>query len=250
MPDLIAESDARLDLFLDHVTAPLENTTQRAVFAEYAVGLLSDAERKSMEPLAALARPDDPGAAHKAFVYFTGTARWEDLTVRRHAAAWALWGMTAGGPVRGTILDDTGILKQGTHSVGVQRQYTGSAGKITNCQIAVTLGVYTAQHAALIDVDIYLPQDWINSPARRQRARVPENMQFRTKGEIALDMLKSARRDGVPLGDVLRKPPATDVVVRSASRPHGLGRGVPLSRPQRASQLPPSWLRSGPTSRA
>jgi hypothetical protein len=203
MPDLDAEFDARLDLFLDHVTAPLENATQRAVFAEYAVGLLSDVERKSMEPLAALARPDDPGAAHKAFVYFTGTARWEDLAVRRHAVAWALWGMTAGGPIRGTILDDTGILKQGTHSVGVQRQYTGSAGKITNCQIAVTLGVYTAQHSALVDVDLYLPQEWISSSARRRQARVPQDKQFRTKGEIALDMLKSARRDGVPLGDVL-----------------------------------------------
>jgi SRSO17 transposase len=203
MPDFDAESDARLDLFLDHVTSPLENATQRAVFAEYAVGLLSDAERKSMEPLAALARPDEPGAAHKAFVYFTGTARWDDLTVRRHAAAWALWGMTAGGPVRGTILDDTGILKQGKHSVGVQRQYTGSAGKITNCQIAVTLGVYTPQHSALIDVDLYLPQEWISSPARRLRARVPEDKEFRTKGQIALDMLKAARRDGVPLGEVL-----------------------------------------------
>lgn len=203
MPVLDAESDARLDLFLDHVTAPLENATQRAVFAEYAIGLLSEAERKSMEPLAALARPDDPGAAHKAFVYFTGTARWDDLAVRRHAAAWALWGMTSGGPVRGTILDDTGMLKQGTHSVGVQRQYTGSAGKIANCQIAVTLGVYTAQHAALIDVDLYLPQEWIDSPARRSRARVPSDKEFRTKGQIALDMLKAARRDGVPLGEVL-----------------------------------------------
>lgn len=96
MLDLDAKFDARLDLFLDHVTAPLENATQRAVFAEYAVGLLSDAERKSMEPLTALARPDDLGAAHKAFVY-TGTARWEDLAVRRHAVAWALWGMTADG---------------------------------------------------------------------------------------------------------------------------------------------------------
>jgi SRSO17 transposase len=141
MPDLIAESDARLDLILNHATAPLENTTQRAVFAEYAVGLLSNVERKSIEPLAAMARPDDPGAAYMALVYFMGTARCEDLAVRRHVAAWALWGMTSGGPVRGTILDDTGILKKWTHSVGVQRRYTGSAGKITNCQIAVTLGV-------------------------------------------------------------------------------------------------------------
>jgi SRSO17 transposase len=102
------EADARLDVFLDHVTAPLETLTQKQMFAAYASGLLSDAERKSMEPLAAQLRPDAPGAAHKALVYFTGTAVWSDRTVRRHALAWALWGMTARGPVLGTILDDTG----------------------------------------------------------------------------------------------------------------------------------------------
>ena len=78
------DPDASLDLFLDHVTATLLNDVQRATFAEYAVGLLSDAERKSMEPLAAQSRPDAPGAAHKAFVYFTSTARWDDRAVRRH----------------------------------------------------------------------------------------------------------------------------------------------------------------------
>lgn len=199
----IEESDARLDFFLDHVTAPLANATQRGVFAEYAIGLLSDAERKSMEPLAAQARPDAPGAAHKAFVYFTATAQWDDRAVRRHAAAWALWGMTATGPVRGTIVDDTGILKQGSRSVGVKRQYTGSAGKITNCQIAVTLAAYNAHHAALVDVDLYLPEEWIADRARRDVARIPSSAVFRTKGEIALDLLKAAHRDGVPLGEVL-----------------------------------------------
>lgn len=76
------------------MTAPLANATQRGVFAEYAIGLLSDAERKSMEPLAAQARPEAPDAAHKAFVYCAATAQWDDHTVRRHAA-WALWGITA-----------------------------------------------------------------------------------------------------------------------------------------------------------
>src|SRR5688572_2077098 len=117
-------ADARFDLFLDHVTSPLRNDAQRATFAEYALGLLSEAERKSMEPLAAQARPQEPGAAHKAFVYLTGTAVWDDRAVRRYAAAWARWAMTEQGPVRGTIVDDTGLLKQGKHSVGVARQYT------------------------------------------------------------------------------------------------------------------------------
>lgn len=197
------EADARLDGFLDHVTTPLRNKVQRATFAEYAIGLLSDAERKSMEPLAAQARPDEPGAAHKAFVYLTATALWDDRAVRRHAAAWALWGMTATREVAGTIVDDTGMLKQGEHSVGVARQYTGSAGKVTNCQIAVTLAVFTPQHAVPIDAALYLPENWANDPERRRAARVPDDVPFRTKGEIALAMLRAAHADGVPLGKVL-----------------------------------------------
>jgi SRSO17 transposase len=197
------EADARLDLFLDHVTAPLATRTQKEMFAAYAAGLLSDAERKSMEPLAAQARPDAPGAAHKAFCYFTGIAVWDDRAVRRQALAWVLWGMTARGEVLGTILDDTGLLKQGKHSVGVGRQYTGSAGKITNCQIAVTVAVYTARHAALVDLQLYLPKDWTDDGARMAKAGVPTDIVFRPKGEIALAMLKAAYRDGVPLGKLL-----------------------------------------------
>jgi SRSO17 transposase len=199
----LSETDARLDRFLDHVTAPLRNRKQRATFAEYAVGLLSNAERKSMEPLAAQSRPDAPGAAHKAFVYLTGSAVWDDRLVRRHGASWALWGMTSSGPVRGTILDDTGMLKQGSQSVGVARQYTGSAGKVTNCQIAVTMVVFTARHAVPVDAALYLPEAWAHDPARRELARVPEDVVFQTKGELALGMLKAARADHVPLGDIL-----------------------------------------------
>lgn len=199
----VDDADARLDLFLDHVTAPLLNSVQRATFAEYAVGLLSDAERKSMEPLAAQARPDCPGGAHKAFVYFTGTARWDDRAVRRHAAAWALWGVAATGKVLGTILDDTGMLKQGKHSVGVSRQYTGSAGKIANCQVVVTMAAFTAQHTVALDAQLYLPQSWTDDDARRKTARIPEGLGFRTKGEIALAMLREAHADAVPLGEML-----------------------------------------------
>jgi hypothetical protein len=76
-------ADDRLDVFLDHVTAPLATLTQKQMFAAYAAELLSYAERKSMEPLAAQARPDAPGAAHKVSCYFTGFAVWEDRPVRR-----------------------------------------------------------------------------------------------------------------------------------------------------------------------
>lgn len=195
--------DDRLDRFLDFVTAPLRNKVQRATFARYAVGLLSDAERKSMEPLAARSRPDAPGAEHKAFCYFTGQAVWDDRAVRRRATAWALWGATTAGPVRATVLDDTGLLKQGSHSVGVARQYTGSAGKVTNCQVAVTLCVATDHDIVPVDAALYLPASWADDAARRAEAGLPDDVVFRTKGELGLAMLRAAHADDVPLGDVL-----------------------------------------------
>ncbi len=197
------ENDARLDRFLSFMSEPLRNKIQRATFARYAVGLLSDAERKSMEPLAARSRPDATDAEHKAFCYFVGQAAWDDRAVRRRAAFWALMGATAHSPVRATIVDDTGMLKQGTHSVGVARQYTGSAGKVTNCQIAVTLALSTDHDVVGLDAALYLPESWATDAARREDARIPVDVKFCTKGQIALAMLQAAHADGVPLGEVL-----------------------------------------------
>ncbi|WP_164021983.1 transposase, partial [Pyxidicoccus trucidator] len=76
-------------------------------------------------------------------------------------------------PVEAWIVDDTGFLKQGKHSVGVQRQYTGSAGKITNCQIGVSLSVATRTEHLPLDFELYLPEGWTNDAARRREARIP-----------------------------------------------------------------------------
>lgn len=81
--------------------------------------------------------------------------------------------MTAREPVEVWIVDDTGFLKQGTHSVGVQRQYTGSAGKIANCQIGTSLTVATRTDQVPIDFALYLPKSWLDDKKRREEARVP-----------------------------------------------------------------------------
>ncbi len=109
-----------MDCFLDHIGEALPRSDQRQKFALYTLGLLSEAERKSIEPLAAPTRSDAPDAAHQALLHFVANAPWDDRDVRRRALAWGLWGATARSPVRGTILDDTGLLEQGRHSVGVQ----------------------------------------------------------------------------------------------------------------------------------
>ena len=106
-------------------------------------------------------------------------------------------------PVVSWIFDDTGFLKQGSHSVGVQRQYTGSAGKITNCQIGVNLTVTTPTEHLPIDFELYLPQSWTEDQARRLEARIPDEVQFQTKPELAIAMLRRAAEAGVPRGTVL-----------------------------------------------
>src|SRR5205085_856839 len=101
------------------------------------------------------------------------------------------------------ILDDTGFLKQGSHSVGVQRQYTGSAGKIANCQIAVSLSLASKCDHFPIDFDLYLPRSWLDDPARRREARIPDDMEFRTKAHIGFEMICQAVEAKLPRGVVL-----------------------------------------------
>jgi SRSO17 transposase len=123
--------------------------------------------------------------------------------VRAIAAKEALDAMTAHQPVVAWIFDDTGFLKQGSHSVGVQRQYTGSAGKITNCQIGVSLSISTAFWHVPCDFELYLPGCWTDDPERRREGKVPDGVEFKTKPELALQMLERAAAHGYPRGVVL-----------------------------------------------
>ena len=96
------------------------------------------------------------------------------------------------------VVDETGFLKKGTKSVGVQRQYSGTAGRIENCQIGVFLTYATAQGRVLLDRELYLPQVWAEAAERRREAAVPEEVTFRTKPQLAQRMLERAVEAGVP----------------------------------------------------
>src|SRR3954454_23957803 len=87
------------------------------------------------------------------------------------------------------VIDETGFLKQGVRSCGVGRQYTGSAGKITSCQIGVLAAYVSAKGCAFIDRQLYLPQDWTNKPERRAAVQVPDSLHFVTKPQIATQMI-------------------------------------------------------------
>ena len=195
----------------------------------YALGLLGDGERKSMEPIAAraCADPSRARATHEKLLHFVGRSHWSDRAVRREAALYAVEALGAREPLTSWIVDDTGFLKQGKHSVGVQRQYTGSAGKIANCQLGVSLVLATPAEHLPIDFELYLPKTWTEDPARRHEARMPTDVVFKSKVELAIDMMRRARQNGIPgeiaLADSFYGRSST---FRSAARDLGLDYAV------------------------
>jgi SRSO17 transposase len=206
MPDLMnAAAEQRLEAYFDRIGEALGRPERRASFAVYAFGVLGDGERKSLEPIAAraCADPRHADAEHQRLHHFALDSPWDDHAVRVVAARYALTAITAKEPVEAWIVDDTGFLKQGEHSVGVQRQYSGTAGKIANCQIGTSLTLATRTEQLPVDFALYLPKAWTDDPDRRAEARIPWNLEFATKPKLALGLIRRAVADGHPRGVVL-----------------------------------------------
>ena len=157
----------------------------------YLRGLLSDAERKNSWQLAEKAGDEAPyGVQH-----LLGRADWDADRVRDDLVAYAYGHLADPGGV--LVVDETGFLKKGTKSVGVQRQYSGTAGRIENCQVGVFLAFAGRRGHALIDRELYLPKEWAGDGGRREAAGVPPEAAFATKPQLAERMLKRAWRAGV-----------------------------------------------------
>lgn len=220
-----ADPQRRLDDYCDKIGAVLGHKKRRESFALYTQGLLGDGERKSIEPIAARSCADESraDARHQQLHHFIGVAEWDDRAVRRVAARHAIEAIEARGEaIDAWIFDDTGFLKQGKHSVGVQRQYTGSAGKITNCQVGVSLSLTSRSAHVPIDFELYLPDSWANDSARRKEGRIPDDVTFKTKPELALMMLERAAREGLPGKIVLADADyGKDPQFRATVRIHG-----------------------------
>jgi SRSO17 transposase len=125
-------------------------------------------------------------------------ARWDADAVRDDLRGYVVDHL--GDPAGVLVIDDTGDLKKGQHTVGVQRQYTGTAGRIENSQVAVFLGYASHRGRALIDRELYLPRAWTNDPGRCTAAGVPADVGFATKVELARRMLTRALHAGTPAG--------------------------------------------------
>ena len=196
-------SEARFSAYVATLARCLRHKDRVEPFRRYCVGLLLPGERKSVEPMAARLRPERTAAEHQSLLHFVGQSPWDERVLLRAVREAVLPAMTARSPVTAWILDDTGFPKKGPHSVGVARQYCGELGKQDNCQVAVSLSVASAEASLPIAWQLYLPEAWANDPARRAAAKVPPEVAFATKPEIALAQIRAALEEGVPPGVVL-----------------------------------------------
>jgi len=199
------KAEERLGAYLQGIFDVLGTKRRREGFAIYACGILGEGERKSIEPIASRAcgSPDETDAMHKKLLRFIAESEWEDRSIREYATQYAIEQMQVHGPIRHWIVDDTGFIKQGKFSPGVQRQYTGSAGKTTNCQVAVSLTLATDHAHVPVDMQLYLPESWAQDRPRCRAAKIPEDVDYRPKWVIGLAMIAGVVAAGLPRGVVL-----------------------------------------------
>jgi SRSO17 transposase len=158
----------------------------------YLRGLLGNVGRKNGWQLAEHAGERTPDGMQRLLA----TADWDPDRVRDDLRAYVVEHLGDAGAV--LVVDETGFLKKGTTSVGVQRQYSGTAGKVDNCQLGVFVAYASPKGRAMIDREMYLPESWTDDPPRCRAAQVPEQVGFRTKPQLAELMLERALDAGVP----------------------------------------------------
>src|ERR1700757_5533532 len=152
----------------------------------YCTGLLLPGERKSVEPMAARLAPDNVRRMHQSLHHVVADAPWSDEAVLDRCLDFVLPAMLRHDPVVAWVVDDTGFPKKGRESVGVARQYCGQVGKQDNCRVAVSLSMTTEAVSMPVAFRLYLPESWANDKQRRAKAGVPEEIEFRTKPQIAM----------------------------------------------------------------
>ena len=186
----------RLEQFLADLLEPLGRHERRHWSSVYVRGLLMDGERKSIEPMAARL----PEGNVQALQQLIGQSPWPWAPVWERLAR-RMTAELAPDPV--WVIEDTGFPKQGRHSVGVERQYSGTLGKTANCQVAVSLHQVGGEESTILGWRLYLPESWIGDAERRAEAGIPETVGFRTKWQLALELIDEAGAWGLRCGGVL-----------------------------------------------
>jgi len=184
----------RLARFLAQTLSGLGRTERQRWGDVYVRGLLSSVERKTAARLAQRL----PDGDEQALQQFVGQSPWAWEPVRARLAQRTIQELE---PVAAWVVDDTGFPKKGSHSVGVARQYSGTLGKIGNCQVAVSLHYVTDDAAVPLDFALYLPEAWL-APDKRQEAAIPQDVTFQTKWQLALALIDRAIEWGIKPGVV------------------------------------------------
>jgi SRSO17 transposase len=181
---------SKLEAFLADVVLPMGRKDRRHHAEEYIRGLLMDGERKSIEPMADRL----PDGDVQALQQFVNQSPWPSREVRASLARKVEGEFV---PEAYWLIDEVSFPKQGKHSVGVARQYCGALGKTANCQVAVTLDLGTEESSTPLNWALYLPKAWAEDPMRRKKAGIPEEITFKTKSVLALDLIDEVKGWGL-----------------------------------------------------
>ena len=172
----------RLERFVEPFAACLDRVEQRVNAQQYIGGLVSDLERKNAESIAYHYDRERQGAQK-----FIGNSPWDHAPLLTTLATQV--GAALGEADGVIVFDPSGFAKKGKESVGVQRQWCGRLGKVENCQVGVYMGYVSRTEHALVNVRLYLPEEWAKDKPRRKKCGVPKAVRFQTRHELALAML-------------------------------------------------------------
>jgi SRSO17 transposase len=193
----VAGWEGRLAVWLEPYLQLFGHRAQRRWAPVYLQGLVGPGDRKSVQPMASRVAREDFWQLH----HFVATSRWGTDALEKQLARDA--DALVGGPHAHLIIDDTGLLKKGDHSVGVAHQYCGQVGKNANCQVLVSVTLACNEVPVPVGLKLFLPESWADDRERCQRAGVPDNVGHRPKWQIALEEIDRLVEAGVSFGDVL-----------------------------------------------
>jgi SRSO17 transposase len=198
----VASAASRFDEYVSRLGDEIGHADRLEPLRAYLIGLMLPGERKSVEPMAAKIDPRRISSRHQSMHHFVSSAPWDWQPVLAVARDYALEQIERHAPVATWVVDDTGMPKKGSHSVGVARQYCGRLGKQDNCQVVVTVSMANSIMSVPCAYRLYLPELWMKDRKRCREAGIPDEISFATKWEIALSAIDGLLAEGLPRAPV------------------------------------------------
>jgi SRSO17 transposase len=236
----------RFDHFVERLTEALGHADRRRPVEAYLTGLLLSGERKSVEPMAAKIDPLHVSRTHQSMHHFVAKAPWDHPALLAVARDYGLTQMERHAPIAAWVIDDTGIPKKGSRSVGVAWQYCGALGKRANCQVAVSISFANKTMSVPAAWRLYLPREWADAAERRARAGVPAEIVFQEKWRIALEEIDRLLAEDLPSAPVVADAGyGNTAAFREGLRERGFSYAVGIQRettvwPPGEAPLPPA----------